>query len=70
MTHHQDTKTAIRKRLFLAALARGESGEQFGFKRCPTCQGRGFVCAEYYQMYVMDDCRECQGETVVPDTRL
>jgi hypothetical protein len=36
MTSNQATKAEIRKRMFFASEARGESGDRFGFQWCVT----------------------------------
>lgn len=64
-----ETKESIRKRLFLAALRKGQREPQFGYRICPTCKGQGAVCIERLESgrhtAAFELCEQCQGETIV-----
>jgi DnaJ-class molecular chaperone len=62
-------KIRIRKRLFIAAEARGEAGSEYRVKWCSYCQGRGVVCVEQigkdgFAFAAMETCTTCNGEKV------
>ncbi len=65
-----DRKEAIRRRLFSAAVRRGDNTPQFGFQVCPNCSGRGSICMEREVdgrwVAAFEECPTCQGETMVP----
>lgn len=65
-----DTKEAIRRRLFIAAVRSGNQTPQFGFQICPDCGGRGSICVEREvsgrRSAAFEECPECHGETIVP----
>jgi len=69
MTSNQTTKTEIRRRMFFAVEARGESGERFGFQWCVNCRGSGDVCVERLvggrHMAIFDLCVICLGERII-----
>ena len=60
-------KLQIRKRLFMAAKAKGTSGSAYGIKWCSHCQGRGAICIEHHSgdrvaPAAMETCNVCKGE--------
>lgn len=65
-----DTKTAIRRRMFLAAVRKGNRAPQHGFQLCPMCRGQGSVCIERNEggahTAAFEECPRCKGETIVP----
>jgi hypothetical protein len=70
VSNSKEVKISIRKRLFFSALARGESGERYGFKLCLCCRGKGAVCVEYQDgkshYAAFQDCPVCNGEKIIP----
>lgn len=65
-----DSKQEIRRRLFLAAVSKGNITPQFGYQLCPDCGGRGSVCVERSQNGVrtatFEPCANCQDSKIVP----
>lgn len=63
------TKVAIRKRMFFATEARGETGARFGFQWCDQCRGLGEICIERSSNGVhtagFETCTVCDGARVL-----
>ena len=62
-----ETKLDVKRRLFLAAVAKGEDGTKFGFQLCPICNGKGSIehSNDGKHWAVFEECTECNGDTFV-----
>ncbi|MFZ5637704.1 MAG: hypothetical protein ACOY82_14080 [Pseudomonadota bacterium] len=61
--------TAIRRRLFMANVRKGDSRAMHGFVWCPTCRGEGEACREYADGEThwasFEICEACGGEKAI-----